>query len=48
MPVFLVDGNLPRQLVKQAREHGHEERWVRTVMPGAGDREILNELTRSE
>lgn len=47
MPVFLVDENLPHQLVQRAREHGHEARWVRDIMPGASDRKILTELLRS-
>jgi predicted nuclease of predicted toxin-antitoxin system len=47
MPSFLVDENLPRQLVHRARDHGHEARWVRSVMPGASDREILNALLSS-
>ena len=48
MPAFLVDENLPHQLVRRAHENGHETRWVRDLMPGAGDREILRELLRSE
>jgi predicted nuclease of predicted toxin-antitoxin system len=48
MPAFLVDENLPRQLIQRAREQGHEARWVRDIMPGASDREILGELLRSE
>ena len=48
MTAFLVDENLPRQLIQRAREHGHEARWVRDIMPGASDREILDELLRSE
>ena len=48
MPAFLVDENLPHQLVQRAHENGHEARWVRDIMPGAGDREILRELLRSE
>jgi len=47
MPDFLVDENLPHQLVQRAREHGHEARWVRDLMPGASDREIFAELLRS-
>jgi predicted nuclease of predicted toxin-antitoxin system len=46
MPAFLVDENLPHQLVQRAHENGHEARWVRDIMPGAGDREILRELLR--
>ena len=48
MPAFLVDENLPHQLVQRARENKHEARWVRDIMPGASDREILRELLRSE
>ena len=48
MPAFLVDENLPHQLVRRAHENGHETRWVRDLMPGASDREILRELLRSE
>jgi len=47
MPDFLVDENLPHQLVRRAHEHGHEARWVRDLMPGASDREIFAELLRS-
>ena len=35
MPAFLVDENLPHQLVRRAHENGHETRWVRDIMPGA-------------
>ena len=48
MPAFLVDENLPHQLVQRAHENGHEARWVRDIMPGASDREILRELLQSE
>ena len=48
MPAFLVDENLPDQLVQRAHENRHEARWMRDIMPGAGDREILRELLRSE
>lgn len=47
MPSFLVDENLPRELVPIAREYGHGARWVRTIMPGASDRVILGELRSS-
>ena len=48
MPAFFVDENLPHRFVQRAHENGHEARWVRDIMPGAGDREILRELLRSE
>jgi len=44
---FLIDENLPRQLVDEAQEHGHEARWVRDVLPGASDRAIFEELRSS-
>lgn len=47
MPAFLVDENLPHQLVQRAREEGHEARWVRDIMPSASDRKIFSELLRS-
>lgn len=48
MPTVLVNENLPLQLVQRAREHGHEARWVRNIMPGASDRRILTEILSSK
>ena len=48
MSVFLIDENLPRALVAMAREHDKQARWVREVMPGATDRQILDRLSQSE
>lgn len=47
MPSLLIDENLPRQLVEEAHEHGHEARWVRDIMPGRSDRTILEKLRTS-
>ena len=47
MSVFLIDENLPHQLVQRAQENGHEARWVREVMPGASDRTIFSDLLQS-
>lgn len=44
---FLIDENLPRQLVDEAQEQGHEARWVRDALPGASDRAIFEELRSS-
>lgn len=41
---FLVDENLPRDLVDIARDHGIEAAWVRDIMPGARDLLIVERL----
>ena len=38
---FLVDENLPYDIVTTAIRHGHEATWVRDVLPGAPDAEVL-------
>jgi predicted nuclease of predicted toxin-antitoxin system len=47
MPSFLIDENLPHQLVQMAHAQGHDARWVRAIMPGARDRTVLEELRSS-
>jgi len=41
MPAFLVDENLPERFIDMASEHGWSAVWVRDVMPGAEDRQML-------
>ena len=41
---FLVDENLPFDLVQLARDRGLDALWVRGVMPGAKDSLILERL----
>lgn len=41
---LLVDENLPRDIVSTALDHDHEAVWVRDVMPGAPDAQILTRL----
>jgi predicted nuclease of predicted toxin-antitoxin system len=41
---FLVDENLPRDLVDTAHDHGIEATWVRDIMPGARDVLIVERL----
>jgi predicted nuclease of predicted toxin-antitoxin system len=41
---FLVDENLPWDLVSMARERGFEAAWVRDILPGAKDSVILDRL----
>jgi predicted nuclease of predicted toxin-antitoxin system len=41
---FLVDENLPRDLVDIAHDHGIEAAWVRDIMPGARDLLIVERL----
>lgn len=38
---ILADENFPGDAVSILREHGHDVLWVRTLMPGASDPEIL-------
>ena len=41
---FLIDENLPFDLVRLARDRGLDALWVRDVMPGAKDSLILERL----
>jgi predicted nuclease of predicted toxin-antitoxin system len=41
---FLVDENLPAELIKAAQDKGIEAQWVRDVLPGAKDSVILERL----
>lgn len=41
---FLVDENLPEDLVHYSQEKGYESIWVHAIMPGSPDREILHRL----
>lgn len=38
---LLADENMPGEAVKALRERGHDVAWVRTEMPGSGDRIVL-------
>jgi len=44
---LLVDENLPEVIADMAREAGIASTWVRDVMPGAPDVEVLAHLTQS-
>jgi predicted nuclease of predicted toxin-antitoxin system len=39
--MFLMDENLPADLIKAAQDKGIEAQWVRNIMPGAKDSMIL-------
>lgn len=41
---FLVDENLPGELVLMAPQGGHEAIWIRDVAPGAPDTRIVERL----
>lgn len=41
---FLVDENLPPDIVSTATDHDHQATWVRDVLPGATDAAILARL----
>ena len=43
---FLVDANLPCDIVTTAAERDHQAVWVRDVLPGAPDADILARLQR--
>ena len=45
---FLVDENLPFDLVRLARDRRLDALWVRDVMPGAKDSLILKRLTEQK
>jgi len=38
---LLADENIPGEVVNALRERGHDVTWVRTEMPGSGDRAVL-------
>ena len=42
---FLIDEDLPFDLVRLARDRGLDALWVRDVMPGAKDNLILERLS---
>jgi hypothetical protein len=43
---FLADENFPRAAVVAFEAAGHDIAWVRTVMPGAGDADVLEAAAR--
>jgi len=45
---FLANENFPGPAIKALRSAGHDVVWVRTVRPGASDRDILSWAVREQ
>jgi len=45
---FLVDQNVPRDVVEGLREDGHDVIWAQTTHPGADDEVLLNRAQQED